>query len=394
VSPQRALPPAVLLDANDGCLAIARALARRGVQVHVLTRPLLRWVGRTRAATSSATLPQLPAGLEQWRGALRRFEEAVVLSGSDIATEFLACERPGLPPGLRCYEAPDSAHLALMNKRSLYAAGREAGVRVPWTQVISSLPALEQAAARLAPPYVIKASWGHRSKATTGLATRIVRDTDELLAVARPAVRAGLELLLTEYVPGGDEALQGQVTVRSADGSYPLTYGRVKLRQWPPRAGVGACMITRDVPEAERSARTLLDHANFVGVSSYECKRHAETGEVVLIEINVRVPQSFGLGESAGADASWRLYADLAGLDLGPAPPARLGRTMSIPYLDRKAVRRELRRRPGSLPRIVGQYARLREFNILDPRDPGPGVAWVRQSLDARARARRPDRRG
>lgn len=157
--PQRALPPAVLLDANDGCLAIARALARRGVPVHVLTRPLLRWVGHTRAASSSVTLPQLPDGLEQWRGAVRRFDEAVVLSGSDIATEFLARERPNLPPGLRCYEAPDSAHLALMNKRALYTAGREAGVRVPWTHVISSLSALEEAAARLTPPYVVKASW-------------------------------------------------------------------------------------------------------------------------------------------------------------------------------------------------------------------------------------------
>lgn len=43
-------------------------------------------------------------------------------------------------------------------------------------------------------------------------------------------------------------------------------------------------------------SRRLLDAAGFVGVSSIGFKRHSETGEVVLIEVNVRIPQSFCLG--------------------------------------------------------------------------------------------------
>jgi hypothetical protein len=49
--------------------------------------------------------------------------------------------------------------------------------------------------------------------------------------------------------------------------------------------------------------------------------RHAETGELVLIEVNARVLGHFGLGDASNVDASWRLYATLAGLPLGPSPP-------------------------------------------------------------------------
>jgi predicted ATP-grasp superfamily ATP-dependent carboligase len=59
-------------------------------------------------------------------------------------------------------------------------------------------------------------------------------------------------------------------------------------------------------PDVMAMARRLLDAAGFVSISSFEAKRHAVTGEHVLMEINVRTPQAIGLGEAPGVDAHLR----------------------------------------------------------------------------------------
>ena len=42
------LPRAIILQPNDGCLTLARALHRRGVDVHVLTSPEYSYVAASR----------------------------------------------------------------------------------------------------------------------------------------------------------------------------------------------------------------------------------------------------------------------------------------------------------------------------------------------------------
>jgi len=73
-----------------------------------------------------------------------------------------------------------------------------------------------------------------------------------------------------------------------------LGYTRRKLRQYPPYFGAGSVMEAVPSPDVMAMARRLLDAAGFVSISSFEAKRHAVTGEHVLMEINVRTPQAIG----------------------------------------------------------------------------------------------------
>jgi predicted ATP-grasp superfamily ATP-dependent carboligase len=188
---------------------------------------------------------------------------------------------------------------------------------------------------------------------------------------------AGIPMMISEDVPGPTTALEGAITLRAADGSYPLEAGRRKLRDYDH--GVGSLVESYDAPEAIAQARRLLEVADYAGIAATEFKRHAVNGELYLIEINVRVPQYYGVYEAAGLDASWRLYATLAGLPLAEQPPARFGAKVWMPQHDVHVVRerREGQRRPG-LWQIVAPLRGVRDFGALSWRDPGPALRLAR----------------
>lgn len=380
-----------MLEPNDGCLRMARSLGARGVSVQALASQPNAFVCRSRAV-EGRRMPGLPEGREEWLRELERLAEGgdgLLISGSDAATELIAGERGRIPAQLRSFEGADGIHLAVMNKARLYQLALEAGARVPWVKPLKTVDELERVAAEVAYPCILKPTLSHLGRKLRDLRTTLVRDEDELSSSAGPALEDGLEMLVTEYVPGPERNLEGAVTVRRPDGSMSLCYGRRKVRSHPPDFGVGSLHCSAHVPETIEMARRVLDAANFVGVSILEAKCHAETGERVLIEVNVRVPQGFGLGDACGVDASWRLYATLAGLPVGPQPPPRYGVKAVLPFFDVLTVGGRLRSGELSARQLLRSYRGTREVGVLDPRDPGPGLALAGRAVRQAAARRR-----
>lgn len=383
-------PAAILLDPTDGCLRMARALVRRGIHVHVLATGYFGFVARTRGARGEL-LPLLPEGRDAWLTRLRELAAdgpAVVIAGSDWASEFLTRERANLPEALRTFESGDGVHLKLMDKASLYEFAEAAGVRIPWTRRVMDDGDLDPVASVVDFPCIVKPLWSHSGKRIGDYRTRVAEDETELRELVGAALADGVPMLVTEHVPGGEQNLEAAVTVRLGDGSYPLVYGRRKVRQYPPDYGVGSMHRSADVPDTIEAARRLLDMARFNGVAITEFKRHAVTGEIVLIEVNVRVPRGFGLGDACGADASWRLYASLAGIPLGPQPTPRPGIAAVLPEVDFHAVRSRLRRGELTWREVLASYRGVRDLGVINVLDPGPAIGVVAQA----ARARMPGR--
>ena len=139
--------------------------------------------------------------------------------------------------------------------------------------------------------------------------------------------------------------------MRAPDGSYPVAFGCRKIRQFPPGFGAASLCASAPVPKSMALAKRLLDEAGFVGVAGVETKHHAETGEVFLIEANVRIPTQFGLGDASGGDSAWRPTRPWPACPGSPTRAA-LGSQAVIPELEMHAAFRVLRegRGPGSEP--------------------------------------------
>jgi len=230
-------------------------------------------------------------------------------------------------------------------------------------------------------PRVLKARMGHVAKLTVGFGTVLVSTRRDLLQRGDRLLDNGIDFLLTDIVPGRERRLEAAVTVRGEDGAYTLEYGRRKIRQWPLDYGVGSLNQAAHVPDTMAMSRTLLDHVGFHGIASCETKRNARDGQLYLIEVNVRVPANFGLADACGVDGSWRLYATLAGIPLGPQPEQVDGRKCMIPFREARASWQRVRRHETSVGAVVRSWRGTRDFGVLSVRDPMPTVALVGRRL-------------
>lgn len=319
----------MLLDPHDGGLALARGLSRRGIPILCLSSPSGAWVARSRGAVG-VELPAIADGEEPWVEQIVQQAAqgpGVLISCSDRASALVAAHRHEIPAHLRSFEAPGGAHQRLMDKATLYDIAEQAGVRCPWSRIVSTRDDVARLRNEVPYPCLLKPALSHEWRRLFGDERVLVIDSpDALVAKAAPALDEGLALLLSGYVPGPETSLEAHVAVRLADSSYPVEYTHRKLRQYPLDFGAGSTTMTCDAPLTRQLSRRLLDVTDFVGLVSVEAKIHAGTGEAVLIEANVRVPQNFGVGEAARIDCSYRIYAALAGLALGgPQPKPRLG---------------------------------------------------------------------
>lgn len=387
----RALPRAIILDPSDNGPGMARSLQRHGVAVSILATPPNAWTACGRAV-DGRVLGDLPGDTGRWLSVLRELgeqAEGVLIPSSDAACELVLSNRDRLPRSLKSFESRDSAHSVLMNKSSLHEIAARAGIAQPFGFTIRSEAELEEAARSLRFPCLLKPTLSHVWRRQFGEERAIVtRDPASLRAAAAPALQAGLHLLASDYIPGPVRNLETAVVVRSRDGTTTLRYTKRKLFEHPP-LGVGTLHETCDVVDTLEVAVRLLDAAGFVGLASVETKRNMETGEVVLIEANVRVPQGFGLGDAAGLDASWRLYASLARLPLGPQASPREGVRLVVASRELPALA-DAARTPRELWRRMSSYRNVRDVSGLDFRDMGLMIAFLKHvAPSAVRRARR-----
>ncbi len=384
------LPAPVLLAPFNGGLSVARSLVRHGERVTVLAGESDHFTASTRGARGEV-LPPLPAGRDRWLERLSELGPCAVITGSDQASELLARERGSLPDHVLAFEAADDAHLPLLSKESTYEIADRAGVRRPWSATVSSKDEMAAVAAEAPYPSIMKPCLSHEWRALFGDDRVILADSaGQLVSASTPALDAGLDLLVSEYIPGGDSDVEEAILVRAPDGSYPVAFGCQKIRQHPTGFGAASLCRSAPVPESMALAQRLLDEAGYVGVAGIETKRHATTGEYLLIEVNVRVPTQWGLGDASGGDSSRRMHATLAGRELGPQPELRWGTKLVFPELELRAALRNLRSRPAGAPSVPERLLSWRvagDRGLLDVRDPGPAFAMARGFASRRLRA-------
>jgi predicted ATP-grasp superfamily ATP-dependent carboligase len=368
-------------------------MTRLDARVTLVVTPWSPEDARSRRA-ESVIAPYEPNG-DPWLAALKQLaaeageEPLVVVTATDRGSELLVRVANELPPNVRVFESPESAHMSLMDKQRADAIARRAGVNVPWTAEMSDPETFQSLVAEAPWPCVVKPVFSHEWRERYSLErTFLAENMEEAERLLARPLADGFPMLLCQYVPGGDDDVEEAIVVRLADGSYPMHFGCRKLRQWPPGFGETAVGEASLLPETTEIAERVLDEAGFVGVAGVEVKRDARTGERWFLEVNVRMPGQWGLGDASGTDASARLVGALMGRDLGPRPALRPGVRMVLPEIDARILIPALRkvpihRRPALAMRMLRPYLGARELGMFDPRDPGPGLVligiWLRR---------------
>ena len=220
----------------------------------------------------------------------------------------------GLRPAFTARRSLDE----LLDKRTQMAAAEAAGVATPWTRWGTATEIL--AAAGDCPyPAIVKPAFSHLGVRALGAKALRCADADELSTILGGL--EGIEVLLQEFVPGGDDELY-TAGVFVCEGGHLAFTGR-KLRQHPPGLGIARLAEAVDEPGLIPGSVALLRELGYEGVSQVEYKRDHRDGSYRLMEANFRPWTWIGLATACGTNLPLAAHRWALGEEAWPAIATR-----------------------------------------------------------------------
>lgn len=274
---------AIICGLSATGLAVARALARRGLQVcGIDPRP---WeIGHRSRYVNSTTRLTLPS-----LRALAGSRQPLVFAAGDPELEWLLDHREELATFVRLPHAiADGSARGILRKRDFYERCLALKVDLPRTWLPTNRQEVEAAASAGRFPLLVKETMAPVRRCASA------RELER----ATPSPRT---IVLQEMLPGPESALVVMAVHIGRDGKPgPIVTGR-KLRQLPRDIGSASRVITEWQPELVETGLRLLDGLGYRGTCGLEWKQVGD--RMMHIEINARPVQWFELAEIVTWDA-------------------------------------------------------------------------------------------
>ena len=368
-------PPAVVLGGEAIAVSVGRSLGPRGVAVHALgvASDPVRW---SRWCRRFVDLGAGEGVVDRWLAWLRSGDApagAVLVPCNDDALELIALHRAELEAlGFRSAETDDRGVLSMLDKDATREIAVAAGIAAPRSVVVEGPQELEGALAELDWPVVLKPVHSHEFARHYGMATKVLEGDDPaaLREGLDEVAQLGVRMLLTEIVPGPEDSFFSYYSYLDERGEPLFHLTKRKLRQYPPRFGLGCLHVTDRNEEVAELGLRFFRAARLRGLACVEFKRDERDGQLKLIECNHRLTLATELLRRAGADLPYFVYARAAGLPV-PEIRYRTGVSLWAPGRDLRAWRRDPSLGFGTWLRSV---ARPHTFLLASARDPKPAL--------------------
>ncbi|WP_395361152.1 ATP-grasp domain-containing protein [Streptomyces sp. YH02] len=374
---------------HHGGLGVVRTLGRAGVTVHAVVEDRVTPVALSRHLSRAFVRPT--TGLERQDVLVAALLDigrsvgtpCVPVPTDDEAALLFAEHAEALS---ECFLLPSvSPELPrlLAGKASLHALCEELGVASPRTRAPVTRDELVDAGRELGFPVVLKNRdpWTRLRDPAVG-GTTAVRDERGLLDRFAPGVLP--PLLVQEYIPR--EWAEDWIThlYCGAGGEPRVAFTGLKLRSWPPHAGVTTRAVALANPTLAKLAADLCRRIGYSGAADLDWRYDRRDERYKLVDFNPRTGAQFRLFENVdGVDVVRAMHLDLTGRDVPPCPQAE-GRVFGAGQLDLPSVmawlREEHRLPPSLLPGAETERA------WLSREDPLPAAVEAVRFLGAVAR--------
>ena len=375
----RSLPGAVVIGGDYQGLGIVRSLGRRGIDVVIVDDE--RSISRhSRYATGWMKVSDLRSDEQTVEALLdlarvRDIQGWVVFPTREETVAALSRNRDRLLEHFRIPTPEWSVTKWAWDKRNTYRRAEELGIPVPRAWQVSTED--ELAAIDGQPPFAIKpAIKEHFFYATKCKAWRA--DTrDELVRRFRDAAAlvGAHEVVVQELIPGNGDTQLGYCAFFK-EGAARASMVVRRLRQHPVEFGRASTFVrTAEFPEIEELSERFLRGIDYYGLVELEYKYDQRDGLAKLLDVNARTWGYHSLGQRAGVDFPYLLYADQVGVATAGDIRARPGVSWIRLTTDLPTSAGELARRR------LGWRAYLRSLRVSDVEsvftgdDPRPGLA-------------------
>lgn len=344
----RSVPGLVLKIGNyplhHGGVGAIRSLGRLGVPMYAVTEDRYTPAAASRYLTRAFVWPttglERPESLVEGLLAIgRRIGRPAVLFPTDEEAAVLVAEHAAaLRERFLLPRVPAALPRRLASKQGLYELCLAHGVPAPHTASPDSLAGVEEFAATARFPVVAKnreAFERRRAPAVPG--TTRIAGPQELLALSRAwGERPGV--ILQEYLPR--ETAEDWIVHAYVDaGSTPRAlFTGVKVRSWPPHAGMTACAYIVPNPELAELTTVFIKQIGFSGIVDLDWRYDRRDGRYKLLDFNPRMGAQFRLFENeAGVDVVRAQHLDLTGRHV-PVAQQLNGRRFLVENIDMVAL--------------------------------------------------------
>lgn len=226
-------------------------------------------------------------------GVIRQFHIETVVPMGDIYSEFLSRNRTELQQMVR-YQMPDyDVWMLGVDKSCLMRACKDRGYPVPFT--LTNEKELQETEKKQMPfPMLIKPNITCGGRGMT-----LVYSYEELME-KYPVIKAEFgDCHFQQYVNPGGSQVEVQLYV---DENKQLLYSSViyKYRWYPENGGSSCCAVSVRNDKIVTILHNLLVDLNWVGFADFDTIENPETGELLIMELNPRVPACVKCALEAG----------------------------------------------------------------------------------------------
>jgi D-aspartate ligase len=374
-----ASPGAIVIGGDYQGLGIVRSLGRRGVEVVVIDdeHSISRHSRYVRSAFRFDDLREDGATLRVLLdlGRSGEFDGWVVYPTREETVATLSRHRAQLREYFRIPTPEWTVTKWAWDKRNTYERARELGIPTARMWRVKREDELHLVDGE--PPYVLKpAIKEHFFYATRCKAWR-ADSREELVARFRAAAElvGSEEVLIQELIPGGGDS-QFAYCAFFKDGVARASMVAQRLRQHPVEFGRASTFVrTADVPQLETISAAFLRSIDYYGLVELEYKLDQRDGRIKLLDVNARTWGYHSLGQRAGVDFPYLLYADQVGLPV----PERLRTVTGVSWIrlatDVPTVAIELARRRLDWRSYVWSLRPLHAESVFSHDDVRPGLA-------------------
>lgn len=388
-------PVVVLRSDSHGGLNIMRSLGRLGVPVYNVDPNPWAPAFRSRYCKGKFLwdIEHRPAeeSLEYMAGVRRKIgRPCVLIPTTDRTARFVAAHTLRLAEDFLFHEQPAGLVDALASKRHMFHLARRHHVPTPDAVFPQSREDVLAFLERVRFPVMLKGIDGQRLWERTGKKMFITQSKDELLKLYDLAEdRNHPNLMLQEYIRGGDDTVWMFNGCFNADSDCLVGFTGKKIRQCPVHTGSTSLGICLHNPAVEEITRQFMKAIGYRGVLDIGYRYDARDGQYKVLDANPRIGATFRLfvGEN-GMDVARALYLDLTYQEVVPSP-AKEGRKWMVEDLDLVSSYRYFREGSLTVAEWIRSFRGVEEAAFISTDDPLPlgamllsrSAEWIRRVL-------------
>ncbi|WP_328837510.1 ATP-grasp domain-containing protein [Streptomyces europaeiscabiei] len=341
--------PALVVKLGDyplhhGGVGAIRSLGRLGVPMYAITEDRYTPAAASRYLRRAFVWPTTGTEEPEWlvdgllRIGRRIGRPAVLIPTDEEAAVLIAEHQEELATRFLFPRVDGKLPRRLASKQGLHELCVEHGISSPVSSFPQSYEEVERFAERACFPVVAKnrEAFERRRQPAVNGTTRIA-DREGLLRLARGwGDRPGV--ILQEYLPREDAEDWIVHAYFDADSTPLAMFTGVKVRSWPPHAGMTANAYVVDNPELADIAARFIKQIGFSGVIDLDLRFDRRDGRYKLLDFNPRMGAQFRLFENeAGIDVVRAMHLDLTGRAV-PEGEQLAGRRYVVENIDLPAL--------------------------------------------------------